>query len=407
MASLASGESDVRSLAGGRLFEQMKCGGLSCALIGVMPLNESCPSRRRVRCCFVTWTIDMTASQETLVISNDITVSNQAPFVLFGGINVLEDLDSTLAACARYVDVTETPGIPFVFKASFDKATGRRCIRTVESGWTRACDFETVKLRFGVPVLTDVHEIAQAKPNCGRGRRAADPRVSRASNGSCRRHRADRTGRNIKKPQFMSRRRSSTSSTSARSGQSERHAVRTRSSFGYDNLVVDMLGFRTMREASGGCPVIFDVTHSLQRRDAGSEASGGRREQVFELARAVLLPACRTLSRSHENPDQARCDGPSALPLALLEPFLVQMKAVDDLVSRLCPSRVVCCEQRLSRAIRLVLFDVDGVLTDGSIYLDGESECIKPFNVKDGVAVALLRAHGVATGIVSARSSPR
>ncbi|MFK4443125.1 2-dehydro-3-deoxyphosphooctonate aldolase (KDO 8-P synthase) [Caballeronia udeis] len=282
----------------------------------------------------------MTASKETLVISNDITVSNQAPFVLFGGINVLEDLDSTLAACARYVDVTERLGIPFVFKASFDKANRSSMHSYRGVGLDEGLRiFEAVKLRFGVPVLTDVHEIEQAKPVAevvdvlqipAFLARQTDLVVAIA-----------RTGRaiNIKKPQFMSPAQvKHVVNKCHEAGNYDVMLCERGSSFGYDNLVVDMLGFRTMREASGGSPVIFDVTHSLQRRDAGSEASGGRREQVFELARAGLAAGVAGLFlESHENPDQARCDGPSALPLALLEPFLVQMKAVDDLVKSFAP----------------------------------------------------------------------
>ncbi|WP_031356543.1 3-deoxy-8-phosphooctulonate synthase [Caballeronia sordidicola] len=282
----------------------------------------------------------MTASQQSLVISNDITVSNQAPFVLFGGINVLEDLDSTLAACARYVDVTERLGIPFVFKASFDKANRSSMHSYRGVGLDEGLRiFEAVKLRFGVPVLTDVHEIEQAKPVAevvdvlqipAFLARQTDLVVAIA-----------RTGRavNIKKPQFMSP--AQVKHVVNKCHEAGNHNVmlcERGSSFGYDNLVVDMLGFRTMREASGGSPVIFDVTHSLQRRDAGSEASGGRREQVFELARAGLAAGVAGLFlESHENPEQARCDGPSALPLALLEAFLVQMKAVDDLVKSFAP----------------------------------------------------------------------
>ena len=282
----------------------------------------------------------MTASKETLVISNDITVSNQAPFVLFGGINVLEDLDSTLAACARYVDVTERLGIPFVFKASFDKANRSSMHSYRGVGLDEGLRiFEAVKLRFGVPVLTDVHEIEQAKPGAevvdvlqipAFLARQTDLVVAIA-----------RTGRaiNIKKPQFTSPAQvKHVVNKCHEAGNYDVMLCERGSSFGYDNLVVDMLGFRTMREASGGSPVIFDVTHSLQRRDAGSEASGGRREQVFELARAGLAAGVAGLFlESHENPDQARCDGPSALPLALLEPFLVQMKAVDDLVKSFAP----------------------------------------------------------------------
>ena len=88
-----------------------------------------------------------------------------------------------------------------------------------------------------------------------------------------------------------------------------------------------------MRQATHGCPLIFDVTHSLQRRNAGDAASGGRREQVLSLAKAgVAVGVAGLFLEAHPDPDKALCDGPSALPLDQLEPFLKQVKAIDDLV---------------------------------------------------------------------------
>ena len=108
--------------------------------------------------------------------------------------------------------------------------------------------------------------------------------------------------------------------------------------FGYDNLVVDMLGFGVMKKTCQNIPIIFDVTHSLQQRDSGSAASGGRRSQVLDLALAGMATGLAGLFlESHENPDKARCDGPSALPLALLEDFLTRVKAIDDLVKSFAP----------------------------------------------------------------------
>ena len=105
------------------------------------------------------------------------------------------------------------------------------------------------------------------------------------------------------------------------------------SCFGYDNLVVDMLGISVMRASSNDAPIIFDVTHALQMRDAAAGASGGRRSQVAELGRAGLAVGLAGLFvEAHPDPDKALCDGPSALPLDKLRPFLAQMKAVDDLV---------------------------------------------------------------------------
>jgi len=268
-------------------------------------------------------------------ISDGVVVGNNLPFVLFGGLNVLEDLDSTLYAAERYVEVTRKLGIPYVFKASFDKATRSSITSFRGVGLEEGLRiFEQVKQRFGVPVITDVHEVAQAAPVAevvdvlqipAFLARQTDLVTAIA-----------RTGRvvNIKKPQFLSPTQIKHIVSKIREAGNEQIILCERGAqFGYDNLVVDMLGFREMTEATGGLPAIFDVTHSLQRRDAGSEASGGRRRQVVELARAGMAVGIAGLFlEAHPDPDNARCDGPSALPLDVLEPFLAQIKALDELV---------------------------------------------------------------------------
>ena len=153
-----------------------------------------------------------------------------------------------------------------------------------------------------------------------------------------------KTGRvvNIKKPQFLSPSQMKNIASKIREAGNERIILCERGAqFGYDNLVVDMLGFREMVESTGGLPAIFDVTHSLQRRESGAEASGGRRRQVLELARAGMAVGLAGLFlEAHPDPDNARCDGPSALPLDKLEPFLVQIKAIDDLVKGFAPLEI-------------------------------------------------------------------
>ena len=105
------------------------------------------------------------------------------------------------------------------------------------------------------------------------------------------------------------------------------------SSFGYDNLIVDMLGFGVMKQTCDNLPVIFDVTHSLQTRESGSAASGGRRSQALDLALSGMAARIAGLFlESHPDPKLAKCDGPSALPLHLLEDFLIRIKALDDLI---------------------------------------------------------------------------
>ena len=285
----------------------------------------------------------MSISPQSVAVSDSVSVANNAPFVLFGGLNVLEDLDSTLHAAAHYVEVTDRLGIPFVFKASFDKAN-RSSIHSYRGvGLDEGLRiFQEVKARFGVPVITDVHEPAQAAPVAEVVDVLQLPAFLARQTDLV--EAIARTGRvvNIKKPQFLSPTQMRNIVDKFREAGNERIILCERGSqFGYDNLVVDMLGFREMVEASGGLPAIFDVTHSLQRREAGAAASGGRRRQVAELARAGMAVGLAGLFlEAHPDPDHARCDGPSALPLAQLEPFLAQIKALDDLVKSFAPLQI-------------------------------------------------------------------
>ena len=273
----------------------------------------------------------------------NITIDNTQPFVLFGGVNVLEDLDSTLFACEQYVEITQKLGIPYVFKASFDKAN-RSSIHSyrgvgLENGLKI---FRKVKESFGVPVITDVHEPYQCEPVAAVCdvlqlpaflARQTDLVVAMA-----------KTGRviNIKKPQFLSpTQMKNIVEKFNEAGNNQLMLCERGSNFGYDNLVVDMLGFGVMKKTCHNIPLIFDVTHSLQTRDSGSRASGGRRSQVVDLAQAGMAVGLAGLFlEAHAEPEHAKCDGPSALPLHLLEPFLTRVKAVDDLVKSFAPLNV-------------------------------------------------------------------
>ncbi|HEY8569212.1 3-deoxy-8-phosphooctulonate synthase [Microbulbifer sp.] len=264
-----------------------------------------------------------------------LQVANDRPFTLFGGMNVLESRDMAMKVAEHYVKVTDKLGIPYVFKASFDKAN-RSSIHSYRGpGMEEGLKiFEEIKKTFGVPLITDVHEPHQAAPVAevvdviqlpAFLARQTDLVAAMAATGAV---------INVKKPQFMSPPQMKNVVEKFAEGGNENIILCERGAcFGYDNLVVDMLGFRTMIDATNGAPLIFDVTHSLQMRDPGGAASGGRRSQVTELGRAGLAIGIAGLFlESHPNPNKALCDGPSALPLEKLEPFLAQMKAVDDLV---------------------------------------------------------------------------
>ncbi|ARN72753.1 3-deoxy-8-phosphooctulonate synthase [Oceanicoccus sagamiensis] len=276
-------------------------------------------------------------AQKTLTLG-DINISNDLPSVLFGGMNVLESRDMAMQIAEAYVEVTQRLNIPYVFKASFDKAN-RSSIHSFRGpGMEEGLKiFEEIKSTFNVPVITDIHEIEQAKPVAevcdviqlpAFLARQTDLVAAMAATGKL---------INIKKPQFLSPpQMKNIVDKFAECGNEQVMLCERGSNFGYDNLVVDMLGFRTMKEVSGGAPIIFDVTHALQCRDPMGAASGGRRHQVAELGRAGLTQRIGGLFlEAHPDPDNAKCDGPSALPLNVLEDFLKEMKAVDDLIKSL------------------------------------------------------------------------
>lgn len=270
-------------------------------------------------------------------------LSNAKSFTLFGGVNVLEDLNFSLKCAEHYVKVTTKLGIPYVFKASFDKAN-RSSIHSyrgpgLEEGLRI---FEAVKKEFGVPVITDVHEPWQAEPVAevvdvlqlpAFLARQTDLVVALA-----------KTGKpiNIKKPQFLSPSQVLNIVEKFKEAGNDQLMLCDRGTcFGYDNLVVDMLGFGVMKKVTGDLPIIFDVTHALQQRDPNAGASGGRRQQIVDLARAGMATGLAGLFlEAHPDPNQAKCDGPSALPLDKLEPFLAQVKAVDDLVKSFEPLEI-------------------------------------------------------------------
>ena len=265
----------------------------------------------------------------------NITFANDRPFVLLGGINVLEDLDFALHCAAHFKDVCELLGIPLVFKASYDKAN-RSSIHSFRGpGLEHGLNIlQAVKDTHNIPVITDVHtpieavaaaEVADIIQLPAFLARQTDLVSAMA-----------KTGRviNIKKPQFLSPEQMVNIVEKFKEcGNDQLLLCERGSNFGYDNLVVDMLGFGVMKRTCDDIPLIFDVTHSLQCRDPGGAASGGRRSQVIDLARAGMAVGLAGLFlEAHPDPSNARCDGPSALPLNLLEPFLNQIKDVDDLV---------------------------------------------------------------------------
>lgn len=274
---------------------------------------------------------------------DNICIANNQPFVLFGGINVLEDLNSTLYACEHYVRITEKLKIPFIFKASFDKANRSSIYSYRGVGLEEGINiFRAIKREFGVPIITDVHEPYQ----CNIVSQVVDilqlPAFLARQTDLVQAMAKTQCIINIKKPQFLSPYQMiNIVEKFTEAGNNQVILCERGTQFGYDNLVVDMLGLGVMKQISHDLPVIFDVTHSLQQRDPLSKASGGRRQQVLDLALAGMATGLAGLFlESHVQPDQAKCDGASALPLHLLEEFLIRIKAIDETVKSFLPLNI-------------------------------------------------------------------
>ena len=277
-------------------------------------------------------------NQQKKIQVGDLVVSNENPFTLFGGMNVLESRELALEVAAAYKEVTERLGIPYVFKASFDKANRSSISSFRRPGLEKGLEIlAEIKEIHGVPVISDIHQPHQAKPAaevidvlqlpaflC----RQTDLVIALAE-----------TGRpvNVKKAQFLAAHEMGHIIKKFEEAGNEQVLLCERgSSFGYNNLVVDPLNFGIMKRT--GCPVVFDVTHSLQIPGGRNDSADGRRQSVFELTRAGMSQGIGGLFlESHPDPSQAKCDGPCALPLDKLEAFLSQTKAMDDFVKKLAP----------------------------------------------------------------------
>lgn len=262
-----------------------------------------------------------------------IEIGNDKPFVLFGGMNVLESRELAFEIAESYIDICTRLNIGYVFKASFDKANRSSLFSfrgpSLETGLTWLND---IKEKYGVPIITDVHEPYQAAPVA----KVADiiqlpaflSRQTDLVNAMA------KTGAviNVKKAQFLAPHEMRHIINKCLEAGNDKVILCERgTSFGYNNLVVDMLGFDTMKAMN--VPVFFDVTHALQEPGARADSAGGRRHQITTLARAGMATGLAGLFlEAHPDPDKAKCDGPCALRLSQLEPFLTQLKQLDDLV---------------------------------------------------------------------------
>lgn len=274
---------------------------------------------------------------QSITLKNGVNFANDAPFVLIGGMNVIEARDLVMHVAEAFGEVTDKLGIPYVFKASFDKAN-RSSINSFRGpGLDKGLEIlSEVKQRFGFAILTDVHEPHQAAQVAEVAdiiqlpaflARQTDLVMAMAQTGAV---------INVKKPQFLAPQEMAHIIRKCEEAGNNRVILCERgSSFGYNNLVVDMLGMDLMKSMA---PVVFDATHALQRPGGRADSADGRRAQAAALARSgMALGLAGLFVEAHPDPDKALCDGPCALRLDRLETYLQQILALDRLVKTFDP----------------------------------------------------------------------
>ena len=262
-------------------------------------------------------------------------IGNNKPLTLMGGMNVLESRDLAMQVAEDFKKVTDKLNINYIFKASFDKANRSSITSYRGPGLEEGLNIlKKVSDEFDVPVITDIHEPDQAEPVSEICEVIQIPaflaRQTDLVNAAAR----TKSIIQFKKPQFLSApEMKNVVEKCAAAGNSNIILCERGNSYGYNNLVVDTLNFQILKKLM--TPVIFDVTHSLQLPGGLGGSTDGRREYVLSLAKAGISQSIAGLFlEAHPNPDEAKCDGPCALPLSMLEEFLTQIKELDDFIKQ-------------------------------------------------------------------------
>ena len=263
----------------------------------------------------------------------DFKIDNSEPMVLMGGMNVLESRDLAMKIAETFKEITQSKRINYIFKGSFDKAN-RSSINSFRGpGMDEGLKIlQEVSTTFDIPVVTDIHEPQQAETVSEICEIIQIPAFLARQTDLVNAAAKTKSIIQFKKPQFLSAPEMSNIVEKCSSAGNENITLCERgNSFGYNNLVVDTLNFQILKGLLK--PVIFDVTHSLQLPGGLGSATGGRREYLLSLAKAGMSQSIAGLFlEAHPDPNQAKCDGPCALPLSVLEEFLTQIKDLDDFV---------------------------------------------------------------------------
>lgn len=257
-------------------------------------------------------------------------ISNEGNLTLMGGMNVLESRDLAMKIAEKFAKVSESMQINYIFKASFDKAN-RSSINSFRGpGMEEGLKIlQEVKETFDIPVITDIHEPDQANPVSEICEIVQIPAFLARQTDLVSAAAKTNSIIQFKKPQFLSApEMKNIIEKCASAGNNKITLCERGNSFGYNNLIVDTLNFQILKNLDK--PVFFDVTHSLQLPGGLGNAAGGRREYLLSLAKAGISQGIAGLFlEAHPDPDNAKCDGPCALKLDMIEPFLKQIKDLD------------------------------------------------------------------------------
>lgn len=261
----------------------------------------------------------------------NLTFTNHNPFVLQAGLNVLESRELAFQVAGHLQEVTAKLGIPFIFKASFDKAN-RSSIHSFRGpGLDKGLEIlSAIKSELGLAIVTDIHEPHQAAPVAEVADILQIPaflcRQTDLLAAACQ----QQTVLQIKKMQMMApHEMGNIVKKLGELGGKDVLLCERGTLFGYNNLVVDPLAFVQLKDF--GLPVVFDVTHALQQPGGLGDKTAGRGQYVYDLAKVGMVSGIAGLFlETHPNPAAAKCDGPCALPLAEAEGFLTKIKALDE-----------------------------------------------------------------------------
>jgi len=352
-------------------------------------------------------------------VLNRFDIGGNNRFVLIAGPCAIESEEMTLEVAAKLKQICSDLGIHLIFKSSFDKANRSSVKAPRGLGMERGLEIlQKVKTELDLPIVTDVHETWQCAPVAKVAdmlqipaflSRQTDLLVAAANTGKI---------VNVKKGQFMAPWDMKNVIDKLRDSGNENILLCERgSSFGYNNLVVDMTGLVEMR--SYGYPVVFDATHAVQKPGGQGTSTGGNREMVPYLMRAALAIGVDAIfAEVHPDPDHAFSDGPNQIHLSKIREILERAVAIDNITKNIKSihadisntpeikqsygqyGQVTTCPY-----IKLFLTDVDGVLTDAGMYYSETGDELKKFNTHDGMGLQLIREKGIKTGIITSENT--